>query len=231
MTKLVIFDLDGTLIDTPIGIVDTFQEVFRQFELPTCERAAIRATVGMPLTRAFGQLLELTEEDQIVRAAVSQYQQSFRQVVLPRAAELVFPGVPEGLAALRSDGLVLAVATSKFRANADALLAAAGLLDEFDLVVGADEVSQPKPDPEMGRLVLANLAIDPADAIMVGDTTHDLLMAQAAGIPSIAVTYGVHDLGLLNTVRHAYVADSFDEVISSVRRAAAASRFAKKSRR
>lgn len=212
-TKAAIFDLDGTLVDSPSAIVRTFTAVFAKMEITGIEPAAIRATVGIPLETAFGTLMGLAADDDLVVTGVGHYHTLFREIVLPDSARLVFPGVPAGLTALRDKGYVLAVATSKFHANADAMLTAAGLRDRFALVVGADQVERPKPAPDSGELVLRELGISAGEAVMVGDTTHDLLMAKAAGIRSIGVTYGVHRRAELVTAEPTWLADSFDEVV------------------
>jgi phosphoglycolate phosphatase len=216
MTHVAIFDLDGTLVDTPRAIVETFTATFASMRVEACDAAAIRATIGLPLERAFGNLLTVASDDALVARAVAQYQVLFRELILPRAAALVFPGVAEGLATLRDQGFALAVATSKFYSSAHALLEAAGLRDHFGVVVGADQVTHPKPHPEMGRVVMRRLGIPAQRAVMVGDTTHDLLMAKAAGMRSIAVTYGVHGVRELRSVDPTWIADTFDEVLSCV---------------
>ena len=217
MTSAVVFDLDGTLVDTPRAIGAAFAAAFAELGVPAVDPAAVRATVGLPLERAFGILLAVPPADPLVVECVRLYQRLYRELVVPRAPELLFPGVVEGLAALRGDGLTLAVATSKFHASADALLTAAGLSEMFGVVVGADEVTNPKPDPEMARLVLRSLDIAAEQAVVVGDTTHDLRMARSAGMRSVAVTYGVHGRSELATVAPTYYADTFDEVVRCVR--------------
>jgi phosphoglycolate phosphatase len=135
---------------------------------------------------------------------------------LPMAPQLVFPGVFDGLSSLRQDGFQLAVATSKFIANAEALLVAAGLREEFAVVVGADQVARPKPDPESGFVVLQRLGVSASNAVMVGDTTHDVLMAHAAGMSSIGVTYGVHSVEQLLSANPTWLVDSFPGVVAAV---------------
>ncbi|MBW5481265.1 HAD-IA family hydrolase [Streptomyces bambusae] len=215
---LAVFDLDGTLVDTPRGIVETFLAAYGAMGEPgpAPDPAAVRATIGLPLERAWATLLGVPETDPRVAEGVRQYLKLFRELVLPRARELLFPGVPEGLAALRARGVTLAVATSKFYASADALLTAAGLRELFAVVVGADQVAHPKPHPESGLLVLERLGTPADRAVMVGDTTHDLLMARAAGMRSIAVTYGIHSRAELAGAEPTWVADTFDEVIEAV---------------
>ncbi|MFJ5990861.1 HAD family hydrolase [Lentzea sp. NPDC092896] len=217
MNRCAIFDLDGTLVDSPRGIVTTFAAVFAQLDLPTVDSATIRATIGLPLPSAFAKVLGVPEDEPVVTACVEVYQATFRKIVLPMATQLVFPGVYDGLQALREDGFRLAVATSKFIVNAEALLTAAGLREEFSVVVGADQVAKPKPDPESGLLVLRRLGVAPANAVMVGDTTHDIHMAHGAGMSSVAVSYGVHSVDQLLSANPTWLVDSFAGVVAAVR--------------
>lgn len=214
--RAVLFDLDGTLVDSPRGVVTTFAAVFAQLDLPTVDSASIRGTIGLPLPSAFAKLLGVSEDEPKVAECVGLYQPTFRKIVLPMAAQLVFPGVFDGLQSLREDGFRLAVATSKFIANAEALLVAAGLREEFEVVVGADQVAKPKPDPESGFVVLHKLGVAAKNAVMVGDTTHDLQMAAAAGMWSIGVTYGVHSVEQLLSANPTWLVDSFAGVVAAV---------------
>lgn len=220
MTGLVVFDLDGTLVDTPRAIVETFTAAFGALSVPAQDASAIRATIGLPLEQAFGTLMGIAPDDPQVALGLEQYQRFFKELVLPNARALLFPGVADGLAALAGQGIALAVATSKFHRSADALLTAAGLRDRFDLVVGADQVTRPKPHPEMGETILRVLGVAAEDAVMVGDTTHDLLMAKAVGMRSIALTYGVHSRRELEVADPTWVADSFDDILDYVRKTA-----------
>ncbi|MGW5971270.1 HAD family hydrolase [Streptomyces sp. NPDC055186] len=213
MPQLAVFDLDGTLVDTPRAIVETFTATFTSLGVAEPDPGAVRATIGLPLEQAFGRLCGLPPEHEQVTGGVRQYQIHFKELILPRAPELLFPGVADGLDTLRRQGILLAVATSKFHASADALLKAAGLRDHFAEVVGADQVTHPKPHPESGLLVLETLGVPAGRAVMVGDTTHDLRMAQAAGMRSIAVTYGIHGVAELSTAEPTWTADTFDDVV------------------
>ncbi|MFG1699560.1 HAD family hydrolase [Nonomuraea sp. NPDC049309] len=213
---MTVFDLDGTLVDTPRAIVETFTAAFGALNAPAPAPAAIRATIGLPLQRAFGGLLGADPDGDLVTEAIRHYQRLFKETVLPRARELVFPGVAEGLAELRARGSVLAVATSKVSASAEALLRASRLREEFALVVGADQVTRPKPDPESGLLVLRTLGVPARRAVMVGDTSHDIHMASAAGMRSIAVTYGVHSTDELAAAAPTRFAATFGEVVALI---------------
>lgn len=216
MNYAVIFDLDGTLVDTPRAIVETFTAAFAYMGIQAQEPAAIRATIGLPLERAFSQLMGVPLEDSRVAQGVKQYQALFRELILPRAGQMIFPGVEQGLNTLRGQGFALAVATSKFYSSADALLRAAGLREQFDMVVGADQVTKPKPSPEMGHVIMQRLGIPAERSVMVGDTTHDLQMARAAGMRSIAVTYGVHSVQELRSSEPTWMADTFDDVLKCI---------------
>jgi len=194
MKNAAIFDLDGTLINTPQGIVETFIATLRLMKFNVADASAIRATIGLPLEKAFSKLMEIELPDERVGNAVKNYQSLFRDIVLPKAKSLIYPGVEQGLHRLKEDGFLLAIATSKVFKSAEALVKASGLWEYFDFVVGADQVTLPKPHPEMGFLVMNTLGVSSQHAVMVGDTTHDLFMARDAGMRSIAVTYGIHDL-------------------------------------
>ncbi|NKI74733.1 HAD family hydrolase [Dickeya sp. CFBP 2040] len=215
MKPLIIFDLDGTLVDTPSGIVSAFITALRDLGMPCEDSRAIRATIGLPLENAFGQILSLPVEDKRVTEAVRQYQAVFREQVLPQAPGLVFPGVVDGLTLLKRQGYTLAVATSKVFVSARALLEAAGLWPFFDLVLGADMVTHPKPHPEMGLLAMSRLGAEAATTAMVGDTTHDLLMAKQAGMVAIAVTWGVHNSDQLKAAEPQVMVDTFSEVVGA----------------
>ncbi|MBA0124683.1 HAD family hydrolase [Haloechinothrix sp. YIM 98757] len=216
MTFVIACDLDGTLLDTPGLIVETCTAALTSIDVAVPDAAEIRASIGLPLEQAFSTMLGLPADDPTVTRGTRQYRALFDEIALPKARSLPFPGVPRGLATLCDAGFTLAVATSKSHAGADALLAAAGLRDRFAMVVGADQVSRPKPDPEMGRLIMRRCGVSGDRAVMVGDTTHDLAMAKAAGMRSIAVTSGVHGREQLATAGADRVAGGFDEVVTTI---------------
>jgi len=114
---------------------------------------------------------------------------------------------------LKQSGLRLSVTTNKFSHSANTLLVAAGIANFFDIIVCADEVKEKKPDPESGQKILDYFAASELQAIMVGDTTHDILMANSLGCNSIAVTYGIHDESTLREVSPSVIAHNFNEVV------------------
>jgi phosphoglycolate phosphatase len=212
--EAVLFDLDGTLVDTPYVIVQTALSALaeRGCAGPTAE--AIRATIGLPLTVAFSGLLGLPEHAENVQGCVTEYRRLWRERVVPRSKEFLYPGVAEGVADLHRRGRRLGVATSKAQAGAVAQLEAAGIAPYFEVVAGYEAVARPKPEPDLARYVLAKLGVQAEAAVMVGDTTHDLLMARSAGLRAIAVTYGAQSEEMLRAERPAFVARDFGEVLS-----------------
>jgi uracil phosphoribosyltransferase len=217
MNYLAIFDLDGTLIDTPKGIVEAFQSVLRQMGVKGKGSPEINNTIGLPLEKAFAQLLGVSTTDRAVHRAISLYQEAFKALVLPSAENLIFPGVIAGLTQLRREGFALAIATSKYYKSADSLLTAAKIRDLFDLVVGADQVIKPKPNGEMGQRIMKELGFSSGQTVMVGDTTHDMIMAKSVGIRGIAVTYGVHDAQTLSCINPDWLVSSFHDVVDKIR--------------
>lgn len=215
--EAVIFDLDGTLVDTPKVIVDTALEALRGRPWAMPEPQAIRATIGLPLTVAFAGLLGFDEGSAEVEQVVAEYRRIWRANVVPRSAELLYPGVAEGVQLLRDLGLKLAVATSKVTSGAVTQLELAGIARHFDVVAGFDAVERPKPDPQMATEVLRRLGAQAAATVMVGDTTHDLLMAHGAGLRAVAVTYGAHDEATLRTESPEWTADDFPQVVRLLR--------------
>lgn len=187
----VLFDMDGTLIDTPNGIVRVYRMVLAELGLPEPDEAVVRSTIGRPLVAALGTLLGLPGDDERVAAAVARFRALFTEHVVPGAGELVFPGVADLLGALRRDGVPIAVVTSKVRRSAVEMLEAAGLLAEFDAVVCHGMAERGKPHPDLALLAAAELGVDPAGCVVVGDAVDDVLMAVSAGMTAVGVDFGV----------------------------------------
>ena len=211
--KAVIWDLDGTLIDTPRVIVETASHVLRELGRGEVDAGRVRAGIGLPLPVALGALLEAPEDSALVAEAVERYRVHWRAVVNPQINALVFPGVVDGVRELHRRGIRQGVATGKAQSGADTNVDLAGLRPFIEVVAGYDRVPHPKPAPDLALLVLRELALSPADAVVVGDTTHDLLMARSAGVRAIGVTYGAMEEATLRTAGPAWVAHSFAEVM------------------
>ncbi|WP_181151973.1 MULTISPECIES: HAD family hydrolase [unclassified Arthrobacter] len=189
----VIFDLDGTLLDTPLGIVHVVKLTAEQLGLAAPSDAAIRAMIGKPLQEmfiSFGWPASTSEQSLTI------FRSLFSEHVVSVASSLVLPGMRRSLEALAADHR-LGVATSKVLHSAEEILTAAGLREYFVVVLGADSVANPKPAPDMALLAASHLGVSPGSCSVVGDSVHDMQMAVSAGMGAIGVTWGVdtpHDL-------------------------------------
>jgi phosphoglycolate phosphatase len=185
--SLIVFDWDGTLLDSASGIATSIQEASREMglEVPTRERAS--HVIGLGLMDALRHAVpDLPEK------SYAEFAERYRKHFLAREEGMdLFPGVPELLAGLEQAGYSLAVATGKSRKGLDRALGASGLGKHFVATRCADE-TRSKPDPAMLFELMAELAKGPRDLLMIGDTSHDLDMASNASVDSVAVTYGAH---------------------------------------
>ena len=215
MLRALLLDLDGTLVDTPQAIVDVAQGTLAALGLPAADPDAIKETIGLPLPIALGQLIGTGPAG--AADAVEIYRVLWRTHVTPRIPQLLYPGVREGLAELKRADLRFAVVTGKTQDGADSTVAAAGLNDVIEVVLGYTSVANPKPAPDIALLALEKLRVRPADAIIVGDSAHDLEMARRAGVRSIAVTYGALPESALRAAAPTWVAHSFPEVVRIAR--------------
>jgi phosphoglycolate phosphatase len=209
--KALLLDLDGTLVDTPQAIVDVAQATLAALGREPAEPQIIKDTIGLPLPIALGQLLGMGPAG--AADAVEIYRVLWRTHVTPRIPHLLYPGVREGIAQFVQNGLRLAVVTGKAQEGADSTVDAAGLRQHVEVVLGYTAVPNPKPAPDIALLALRKLGLGPADALVVGDTTHDVEMARNAALRSIAVTYGAQSEEQLRAKAPTWVAHSFPEVV------------------
>ena len=187
--ELLIFDWDGTLMDSAERIVRCFQAAAHDCGWRTLTDEAIRKTIGLGAAEALARLLP---GEAIARrqAIASRYREHFLR--LNDTPTPLFPGVAAGLKDLHARGYRMAVATGKSRIGLDAALEESRMRALFCTTRSADE-TRSKPDPLMLHEILAETGVEATEALMIGDTSYDIEMAARAGIDSVAVTYGVHD--------------------------------------
>ena len=185
--RLIVFDWDGTLMDSETEIVHAMSAAIDDLELEKRSIDQCRNIIGLGLKEAVDTLYP--GKDEVFR---EQFVERYRHHWFSntQTSEL-FPGARETLRLLKESGFVLAVATGKGRTGLDKVLLATALETVFSATRCSDE-TQSKPHPQMLQEILQELGIEPQQALMVGDTEYDLLMAMGAGVASIAVTYGVH---------------------------------------
>lgn len=185
--ELVVFDWDGTLLDSAAAIVHAIQSACRDLDLPVPDDRRARHVIGLGLADAMRYAVPDLPPDRY-QAMVDRYRFHY----LSGDHELtLFDGVPAMLERLRGAGHVLAVATGKSRLGLERALDHSGLRPLFQASRCADECHS-KPHPQMLEELMAEFGINGASTVMIGDTSHDLLMARNAGVDGIAVTYGAH---------------------------------------
>ncbi|MEZ8185348.1 HAD-IA family hydrolase [Shewanella sp. 5S214] len=197
---LVIFDWDGTLMDTVGKIVSCMQNVAQELMLPIPSEQEVRDVIGLSLPQIMPILFADHQNHQ-------QIIDCYRRHHL--ASELLTPlfdGVELLIRNLFDAGYHLAIATGKGRQGLDNVLTLTGLGDYFHATRCADD-AQSKPHPEMLYSLLAHFDVTADRAIMIGDSIHDLAMANSAGMASIGVSYGAHNESRLNLLNPRAIVD------------------------
>lgn len=204
---LIVFDWDGTLADSAAIIVNAIRCACADLGLPVPCDADARYVIGLGLNDALRHVApSLLERDypQLSARYRAHYMQSNAQIPL-------FAGVDELLEALDMRGHLLGVATGKSRRGLDDALLQAGISHRFVATRCADE-GHPKPHPDMLLRLLEHTGVAPESALMIGDTTHDLLLAANAGIDAVGVAYGAHPHDALLSQPHRAIVHSIAEL-------------------
>lgn len=214
---LLIFDWDGTLADSIGRIVQAMHAAAERAGYPLCSDDAVKGIIGLALPEAISTLYP-----ELVEAEVMAFRQHYADIymALDDQPSPLFPGVVEALDAFRSEGYRLAVATGKARRGLDRVLKANGWEQFFDITRAADE-TRGKPDPLMLHEILAHCQVPASKALMVGDSSFDLLMARNAGMHSVAVGYGAMSLEVLSVHEPRLSIGHFSELQSWLGRASA----------
>ena len=210
--RLVIFDVDGTLVDSQADILGAMAASFALQGLEVPSRAAVLSIVGLSLNEAMARLVPDLPE--ALRAElVAGYKQAYmgaRVASDTRQTSPLYPGAREVLQMLsRQPDTLLGVATGKSQRGLEALIASHGLDGLFFTRQVADHHPS-KPHPSMLLAALRETGVEPADAVMVGDTSYDMEMARFAGIRGIGVSWGYHAPAALTAATR--VIDRFDDL-------------------
>lgn len=184
--KSILFDFDGTLMDTWPGIQSTIKAALMELKIPFEERSVTRSLVGMPLVKVFKQLMP--DNDPVADAAARKYRELFPRIGMPGAKP--FEGVPGLLEDLRRDGRQLFLVTARNELIARRMMEAHGLTRFFTWVRGELEGEVPEGKSHMVAEVLNRFDLDPSGCVMIGDRRYDVAAAVANGIKAVGVTYG-----------------------------------------
>lgn len=188
--KLIVFDWDGTLMDSEARIVSCLRAAVKDLDLPDQGSDRYRNIIGLGLAEALSHLFP--DVDGATHAAlVDRYRHHFLDADATPSG--LFSGAAEVVRYLEQEGYLLAVATGKGRRGLDKVLVETGLVSRFHATRCADETFS-KPHPEMLLQIMDVLGAEPHETLMVGDTEYDMLLAKNAGTAALAVSYGVHDL-------------------------------------
>lgn len=191
--RLLIFDWDGTLIDSIAAITACARAALAELELPSPPTERVHSVIGLGLRESVETLAPGCDEETFGRI-VAVYRRLWFERYCQRP--LPFPGIDELLPALRRRRHLLAIATAKSRRGLDHDLERSGLGEYFDAIRTADE-ALPKPHPRMLLEILEELGVAAGESLMIGDTPHDLEMAAAAGVASLAVASGSYPAAAL----------------------------------
>ena len=210
---LIVFDWDGTLMDSAAKIVRCMQAAAEDVGIPDPGSAAIRDIIGLGLSEAMQVLFP--EQAPVRRAElVERYRRHFLE--LDTTETPLFPGVKQGLTQLTGQGYLVAIATGKARRGLDRVLDETGMRHLFVSSRCADEAFS-KPHPQMLDDLLDETGVDTGRALMVGDTVYDMEMARSAQVAGLAVSYGVHARERLLDCGALACLDSFPEVCAWVK--------------
>ena len=210
MYQLIIFDWDGTIMDSAQKIANCIKAAARDVGVDEPSDQQAKSIIGLGLTEAMRVLFESSTDSQI-KQIVEAYKYHFVKGDVTDQA--LFEGVEQGLQALEDAGAVLAVATGKSRAGLDRIFAETGLKKHFITSRCADE-TRSKPNPQMLHEILDFTAIDADKTIMVGDTTYDMDMAVNANMYGLGASYGVHSEAMLLESKAVSVQHSFKQIIA-----------------
>jgi phosphoglycolate phosphatase len=214
--KLIIFDCDGTLVDSQHLIVTAMGQAFAAAGLEPLPRSDVLAIVGLSLPIAVARLLPAAAPATVLAVAEA-YRDAFHRLRQdPANHEPMFPGALETVAALGArEDVALGVATGKSRRGVAAILERFGLASRFITVQTAD-THPSKPHPSMILKAMEETGASPADTVMIGDTTFDMEMARAAGVGAIGVGWGYHPVLALERAGAHVIVNRCEDLVAAV---------------
>jgi pyrophosphatase PpaX len=210
--RTVLFDLDGTLIDSVRLILDSYHHTLATHGLPARSDDEWLAGIGTPLTVQFSAWQDTASLLDALIATYREYNLKHHDRMVT-----VYPGVVDVVARLKRDGIATGLVTSKNRTGAVRGLALARLESLMDVLVCADEVVNPKPHPEPVEKAVRLLGADPATTVYVGDSIHDMRSGRAAGVRTAAVLWGPFGRSHLEGAAPDYWLEKPDDLLDVVR--------------
>ena len=209
--KFAVFDVDGTLADSRAAIKASADAAFAALNRPPPTYEAVRQIVGLSLQEGLSRLAPDLSPDELNRF-IAGYREGFAALRRVRGSEdRLYPGAADLLLRVKATGWHIGMATGKSRAGVDRWLVDYGWQEVFDTNHCADD-GPGKPDPAMLQAAMAAVGAEPHQTVMIGDTTHDVTMAKAAGVACIAVTWGFHTVEELQAAEADLICTDFDQL-------------------
>lgn len=208
--KLVIFDFDGTLGDTRHNIVVTLQRTMSLLGLPLRSESECASTIGLTLEDSFRTMYPEIDEAK-AKECVATYRDIFYQSIEELTPNL-FEGVSDTLARLHAMDIKMSIASSRSSPSLLLFLRNMAIANYFGVVLGSDNVTRHKPEPEPVLRSLAEYGVKPSEALVVGDMPVDVLMAHNGGVRCVAVSYGNATAEELAAVEADYIIDRFAQL-------------------
>lgn len=216
--KLIVFDMDGTLIDTQALIHEHMSVTFEDVGLPAPTQAQARRVIGLSLPVAMARLAG-SDDALLIEKLVETYRSHYREaLVRAEGREGLFPGAREALELLRArPDTLLGIATGKGLSGVHRLLSLHGLADYFVTLQTPDH-NPSKPHPGMLETAMRETGVGRSDVVMIGDTTFDIEMGVAAGCRSIGVTWGYHEADELVAAGASTMIDRYEQLDGAITR-------------
>ena len=214
--EVILFDLDGTLIDSAPDLADAVNATMERLGRKTYDESTVRGWVGNGATvlvkRALSGSREIDENllDDVVKETLAIFMEAYRERICERT--VLYPGVPGTLEALRDAGCRMAVVTNKPSPFVGPILEKLGIASLFDLILGGEDLPRKKPDPLPLLTACERMGATVDRAVMVGDSSNDILAAKGAGMQSIGVTYGYNYGEEITVCGPDAVVERFDEL-------------------
>lgn len=208
----IIFDFDGTIVDTKESILIAVKETLEHFSLPLMEDSQLESLIGLPARATFENAGCLNGE---LDKAVKEYRRRYDNIALKTVS--LFPSVADTLKMLRQKNVKLTIASNKGKDALKTLLNHFGINKLFSFVVGEQDVINKKPAPDMAKLIIKRLNCSPLNTMIVGDTTFDIEMGKSAGCLTCAVAYGCQSINELRLASPEFIINEFNELLEIVK--------------